>query len=205
MPGFDPDHLDARYLFREWDDMPNLEQKALQLCKGTVLDCGAGAGTHSLILEQKGIPCKSIDISQGAVDTMKIRGVQNTDCTSVLDVSGSFDTILFLMNGIGMAESLSGLDVLLDKLKSLLNKGGQVLLDSSDMIYLFDGDVPELDSYYGELEYRLRYEDQDSGWFKWLYIDFEALRSVCLNKGFHCTLLEEGPHFDYLAQLQLID
>jgi 2-polyprenyl-3-methyl-5-hydroxy-6-metoxy-1,4-benzoquinol methylase len=46
----DADEMSVAYLFRDYNEMPKLEQKALQLAKGKVLDVGCGAGSHSLYL-----------------------------------------------------------------------------------------------------------------------------------------------------------
>ncbi|MBN2869128.1 MAG: class I SAM-dependent methyltransferase, partial [Flavobacteriaceae bacterium] len=103
----DEDELPLPYLFRSFKDMPKLEQKALKLAEGNTLDVGCGAGSHSLYLQQKGIKVKAIDISEGAVKVAKQRGVLNVEHTSVLDETETFDTILLLMNGTGIFQTLN--------------------------------------------------------------------------------------------------
>src|SRR5690606_3409631 len=103
----DEDELPLPYLFRSFNEMPMLEQKALQMVKGKTLDVGCGAGSHSLYLQKKGISVKTIDISKGAVEVAKMRGVKNVELKDILDETEHFDTILLLMNGTGIFQELS--------------------------------------------------------------------------------------------------
>jgi len=82
----DEDKLPIPYLFRVYNDMPRLEQKAMQLCKGKTLDVGCGSGTHSLYLQKKGLEVKAIDISKGAAEVAQKRGVNNIKHMDLLDI-----------------------------------------------------------------------------------------------------------------------
>lgn len=205
------DVLPIPYLFRDYEQMPELEKKALKLCTGTVLDIGCGAGSHSLYLQNKGFQVSCLDQSHGAIAVCKARGIKKYHCGNLLDIDlGTFDTLLLLMNGIGIAGRLNDMDVFLNKLKSLLNEGGQILLDSSDIIYMFDSDVedggywiPEDETYYGEVGFTMEYKNQQSNEFRWLYLDFNTLQRAASFNGLACELLFEGEHYDYLARLSL--
>jgi SAM-dependent methyltransferase len=204
----DKDKIPLPYLFRNYNAMPIIEQKALDLSRGAVLDAGCGAGSHSLYLQGKGLNVTAIDESEGAVITSKSRGVYNVIHSDIYDYSGTkFDTILLLMNGIGLAGRLDGLHSLLRHLKELLNPGGQILLDSSDIIYMFDEDedggywIPDNGTYYGELEFTLAYKGLKSDPFYWLYIDYNRLERVAGQQNLSCELVCEGAHYDYLARL----
>ena len=204
------DTMPLPYLFRSYKNMPVLEQKALQLCKGTVLDIGAGAGSHSLYLQNKGLEVTALDISSGAINTCKLRGVKNTITRNILDFSGTkFDTLLLLMNGIGIVRKLSNLNYYLKHLKTLLNSKGQILLDSSDIIYMFEQDndgaywIESSQNYYGEVTFTLEYKHKKSKPFGWLYLDFNTLKNAAEANNFTCTLVREGKHYDYLARLEL--
>lgn len=206
------DTIPLPYLFRTFEKMPLLEQKALKLCKGHVLDIGCGAGSHSLYLQENGCKVTGLDSSKGAIKTSKLRGVEETILGSILDYKKQkFDTLLLLMNGIGIAEKLTLLKDFLIHLKSLLKPNGQILLDSSDIIYMFDEDddgpdsyrdwIPDSDTYYGEVTFTMQYHEQKSNPFSWLYLDFNTLQTAALDNELSCELVSEGEHYDYLAKL----
>lgn len=201
------DDMSVAYLFRSHTDMPAIEKKALQLAKGKILDVGCGAGSHSLYLQQKGFEVNAIDISPNAIQTCQLRGIKNARVQDVLAVEHeTFDTILLLMNGTGIFGTLAKTSLHLQKLKSLLNPGGQILIDSSDIIYMFDEDedgaylVPA-EGYYGELTFTVSYKGQTEETFPWLYLDYNTLQNAAHANGLQCELVIEGTHYDYLARL----
>jgi len=203
------DILPLPYLFRDYDAMPLIEQKALDLCSGTVLDVGCGAGSHSLYLQNKGVEVTGLDESEGAVFTARSRGVNNIIYSSIYDYSGmKFDTILLLMNGIGIAGQLNEVHRLLSHLEGLLNRGGQILVDSSDIIYMFEVDddggywIPNNGKYYGEVEFTMEYKGLKSPPFNWLYVDYNRLKQLAEEQNLSCELVCEGTHYDYLARLR---
>lgn len=205
------DEMDVEYLFRSYDLMPKLEQKALQLAYGKVLDVGSGAGSHALSLQNdRNLAVTAIDISENAIKTCQLRGIQNAIAIDILqfNTTEKFDTILLLMNGTGIFETLSKTAVYLDKLKTLLNADGQILIDSSDLIYMFDEDedggawIPG-NTYYGELTFTVQYKGETERPFPWLYLDYNTLQNAAFANGFNCELISEGEHYDYLARLTL--
>jgi SAM-dependent methyltransferase len=201
------DTVPLSYFFRDHDQMPVLEQKAIELSKGRVLDIGCGAGSHALYLQnQKKIEVIGLDSSSGAIKTASSRGLIQTVHQSIFDYQeGHYDTLLLLMNGTGICGSLHNLKTLLEKLKSLIHSHGQILLDSSDLIYLFD-ETPQgekiipASSYYGELEFGIRYQNQTET-FPWLYVDFDLLSHTAHEIGLTAQLICEGKNWDYLARL----
>ena len=202
------DAMEVSYLFRSYKEMPKLEQKALQLAKGKILDVGCGAGSHSLYLQEKGLEVTSIDISENAIKACALRGVQNAQVQNVLDSNSNekFDTILLLMNGTGIFGTLDQTSKYLQILKSLLAPNGQILVDSSDIIYMFDEDEDgskwiSADGYYGELTFTISYKNQTEEAFPWLYLDYNTLQNAAHANGLECELILEGEHFDYLARL----
>ena len=205
------DEMEVAYLFRSFDKMPAIEQKALQLANGKTLDIGCGAGSHSLYLQnERNIDVHSIDISKNAIQACLLRGLKNIRAIDVLDLENEkYDTILLLMNGTGIFETLEKSTIYLQKLKSLLNPYGQILIDSSDIIYMFDEDedggkwIPS-DNYYGELTFSLQYKKEKEVDFPWLYMDYNTLQNAALANGLQCQLVLEGDHFDYLAQLTIL-
>jgi len=204
----DEDELPLPYLFRSFEEMPKLEQKALQSAKGTILDVGCGAGNHALWLQEKGCTIKAIDASKGAVEVSKKRGVINVELKPLLDESEMFNTIMLLMNGTGIFQELSQVSKYLTHLKSLLKPNGQILIDSSDISYMYEdedgGTWLDLNNGYpGELDYYLSYKGEQETPLKWLYLDFDTLKTACLTVGLKCEKIMDGDHFDYLAKLSL--
>ena len=205
------DILPIPYLFRDYKEMPKIEQKALQLACGKTLDIGCGAGSHLLYLqEEKQIDATGIDISIGAIEVCKKRGVKNVFHQNIIETKNKvFDTILLLMNGTGIFGQLQNVAMMLQHLKSLLTSKGQILIDSSDIIYMFDEDddggkwIPTNTDYYGELEYTMSYKGEKTAPFYWLYLDFNTLQNIAVANGFKCELVLEGAHYDYLARLSL--
>jgi len=188
--------------FRTEADMPEMELTALQLCKGRVLDVGAGAGCHSLVLQDSGLSVTSLEISPGAVSVMQDRGVNNIVNADFFTFSETgFDTVLLLMNGIGLAQTLDGFDRLLKHAEKLLAPGGQLLFDSSDIAYLYEDGMPEKGDYYGEMQYAYEYKKQKGEWFKWLYIDQETMKKRAGKLGWDCIIIEEDEYDQYLAKL----
>ena len=200
------DVLPLPYLFRDFSEMPKLEQKALQLAKGNILDVGCGAGSHSLYLEEKGLNVKAIDTSIAAIKVIKKRGIVNTELKPLLKETEIFDTILLLMNGTGIFEELIQVRNYLKHLKTLLNPNGQILIDSSDIKYMYEDEdgasLLDLNSgYYGELNYYLCYKGEKEEPMKWLYLDFQTLNTACQSVGLNCEKIMDGEHFDYLAKI----
>ena len=203
------DDLPVSYLFRDYQEMNALEKKALDLSFGKVLDVGSGAGSHSLYLQnERKLEVTALDISPKSIEVCKARGVKNTICEDLLQFSEkNFDTVLLLMNGTGIFQSLEHIDQYLQKLKSLVAENGQILLDSTDILYMYDQDedggvlVPAT-GYYGELDYYLHYKGESELPMKWLYLDFDTLENAAFANGFKIQKIEQLED-SYLAQLTL--
>ena len=201
------DDLPVSYLFRNYKEMNALEKKALDLSFGKVLDVGAGAGSHSLYLQNKrNLDVAALDISPKSIEICKARGVKNAVCEDFLKFSNDkFDTILLLMNGTGIFQSLKNLDQYLQKLKNLISENGQILLDSTDILYMYDQDddggvlVPA-NGYYGELDYYIHYKGESELPMKWLYLDFNTLKNAAIANGFKIQKIKQLDD-SYLAKL----
>ncbi|NJB83495.1 class I SAM-dependent methyltransferase [Wenyingzhuangia aestuarii] len=202
------DELPLHYLLRSYNDMPALEQKALQLAKGATLDVGCGAGSHALYLQKKGLKVTAIDISEGAIEVAKDRGITSAKVANIYNfkTDEKFDTILVLMNGTGICGKLTNLAEFLKHLTSFLSPKGQILIDSSDIVYMFEdenGDhwIDATQEYYGEVQFWMNYKDQQSETFDWLYVDYNTLQRCAVYNGLECELVQEGEHYDYLAKI----
>lgn len=195
------------HFFRDENDMPEVEKAALKRCRGKILDVGAAAGCHSLVLQKKGFNVTALDKSELAVEVMRMRGIQKAVCSDIYEYSqNTFDTILLLMNGSGIGGTLTGLKNLLRHLKNLLEENGQILLDSSDIKYLFEEEDGSFwvdltnTKYYGEMQYSVKYKNHTDS-FDWLFIDYELLNKIALETGLKCTQVATGAHYDYLARI----
>lgn len=187
--------------FRIEDDMPDLEWLAMNECRGMVLDIGAGAGSHALELQNRGYDVVALDISPLAVEIIQERGVKQAIAQDIFTYSDQqFDTIILLMNGIGLAGNLNNLTRLLNHLKTLLAPGGQLIFDSSDVAYLYEGNLLD-DKYYGEILYQYEYKNQKTEWFEWLYIDEKMLVKTANSAGWNVEVLLEDEFGQYLARL----
>lgn len=205
-PMFEEDEIPLATLFRSFRDMPKIEQKALKMAKGRTLDVGAGSGCHSLWLQEKGVDVTAIDISPYSVETMKARGVVNVIEQDFFTLEEKYDTILMLMNGIGIVGTLDKLPDFFKHINNVLADDGQLLCDSSDLCYLYDdkdgiAELMDSDKYYGELEYTMCYEDICGDSFPWLYIDANTLRNYAEANGFKMEIVRRGEHYDYLARI----
>ena len=205
-PDFDEDEIPVSLLFREFEDMPEIEKTALTMAKGRVLDVGAGAGCHSLALQERGLTVTAIDISPLSVSTMKERGVRNVIQQDFFEHSGQYDTILMLMNGIGIVGTLPNMPRFFKRINDILAPEGQLLCDSSDIDYIYETeegiiDIPPMDHYYGELIYQMQYKDTKGDSFPWLYIDPLTLAKQADENGFRVEIVKQGEHYDYLAKI----
>lgn len=203
------EYWNIKEFFHTWEQMSEIEHRALKLCKGRTLDVGAGSGSHTLWLQDNGVDVDAIDVSAGAVDVMRQRGVRNAQIRNFYDIAGEkYDTLLMLMNGAGIAKTMKNLPSFLNHCKSILSDGGQIVMDSSDLIYLYtdeDGNVdPGIDDepYYGEIDYFISYRGEKDDSFEWLFVDFNRLNAVCQMCGLKAEKVYENEHYQYLVVIR---
>lgn len=206
---FDEDEIPVGQLFRSLKEMPVLERTALEMARGKVLDVGAGSGCHALALQGAGKTVTAIDISPLSVEVMQQRGIA-AFARDFFDegFTGPFDTILMLMNGSGIIGKAERLPWFFRRLKQLLAPGGCLLMDSSDLRYLYENEDGSFDidlnaGYYGEVDFRMLYNKVEGEPFDWLYVDFETLAYYAALSGFRAEKVREGRHYDYLARITL--
>ncbi len=205
-PMFEEDEIPLTTLFRSYESMPEIERKALDMANGKVLDVGAGSGCHSLVLQERSLDVTAIDISPLSVETMKERGVKKVIEQDFFTLEGQYDTILMLMNGIGIVGTLERMPKFFKQLDTILAPGGQVLCDSSDISYVFEDeegmiDIPNEMDYYGEHSFRMQYKDTIGEPFDWLYIDADTLKEKAGRYGYAVEVVAVGEHYDFLARI----
>ena len=205
---FDEDEIPVDQLFRTYKEMPPIEQKALTLAQGRILDVGAGSGCHALALQEMSKEVTAIDISELSVEIMAERGVKDARAVDLYDerMAEKFDTILLLMNGSGIIGNIEGMERFFLRMKQLLASGGCIYMDSSDLKYLFEEEdgsyvIDIAGDYYGLVDFQMQYRQVKGESFDWLYIDFDTLSYYAKQYGFSAQIVCEGEHYDYLAKL----
>lgn len=205
------EQLPVQYLLRDYSDMPSLERKALHWCSGDILEVGCGAGSHALILQNRDFNVKAIDISPQLCQAARQRGVKECEVADIFSYNGpKVDTILMLMNGIGLSGTLDGAKKLLTHMKTLLNSGGSLIFDSSDIVYLYMNEDGSADidiasnKYYGEVEYTLGYKGAFAKPFSWLFLDRDSMEQLAEECGYKVQMVIDGEHYDYLCKLTVL-
>jgi len=201
--------LPAAYFFRTGAGFTPIDSIALERCRGAVLDIGAGAGCHSLILQERGLHVTAIDSIPHAVKVLKRRGVNDVRCEDIFRFENDpFDTGLMLGHGIGITGDLAGLDRFLEKMLGLIKPGGRLLVDSLDVRVTGDqSSLAYLEAnrragrYRGEIRMRFEYRGQAGSLMNWLHADFDTLNEWAAAKGWKCGRLREESTGEYLACL----
>ncbi|WP_319549857.1 class I SAM-dependent methyltransferase [Desulfogranum marinum] len=198
--------MSAKTMFRTYAEMDELEREALHLCRGTVLDVGAGSGCHSLCLQEQNVDVDALDISPGCIKVMEKREVKNPIHNNLFSLeSGNYTTILMLMNGLGICGSLDGLNLFLQHVRNLLAEDGQIIADSTDLRLLYNDEDEEDESFddsdYGETEFIITYDTLVSVPFQWIYVGFPVLQMLAEYNGFECQQIATGQNGHYLARM----
>jgi SAM-dependent methyltransferase len=207
---YELDEVPVSYFFRGPDQFASYEREALSLCRGRVLDVGAGAGCHSLALQDQGFDVTAIEVLPNLVDILRERGVRDARVATWMDVdAGQFDTVLMLMNGLGLAETLTGLAEFFEDARRLLRPGGQVLADSTDVRVRMDPEAARTGSlqrpdgrYIGELHFQLEFHGQKGPPFGQLYVDPKTLERYAKEARWRCEFLFQPDEYGhYLVRL----
>jgi SAM-dependent methyltransferase len=187
--------------FRHYRNMLKYEKIALKESQGKVLDLGCGAGCHALYLQGKGLDVTAVEISKKSAKVAQKRGVEKVINEDWRNLSlKNFDTVLVLMNGMGLAESPAELKIMFRKLKGFLSKSGSILIDSTDVTYA-KADWPMLDSeYFGKVQFELKYKGKTQC-FPWLFIDFETAIQTAKSIRLHVEVLERARNGHFLLRL----
>jgi len=174
-----------------------IEEEALRAARGRVLDAGAGLGAAALALQARGLPVVALDVVPDFVEAMRERGVRDARLGDARSFAGErFDTVLMLMNGVGIVEDLAGLRAFLRHARTLLAPDGQLLLDSEDHPVLFG-----ISPYPGELSCRFEYRGEEGAPFRWLAIDLRTLSALADEAGWDVHEAARAPDGRYLARL----
>ncbi len=199
-----PEILRTAYFFRTWEEMPLYEQRALEMCAGKVLDVGAGSGCHALVLQERGVDVTALENSPAAMEVLAVRGVQKRVFAGFFDgnLQGQYDTLLFLMNGVGMVEKAGRLDLWFARTDALLAPGGRALVHLSDISYLYEvyGRPFPADDYYGDVDFYLKYKGMCES-FPWTYVGVDIFSYFAEKNGFALRVCMETEKGDVLAEI----
>jgi 2-polyprenyl-3-methyl-5-hydroxy-6-metoxy-1,4-benzoquinol methylase len=201
--------LPASVFLRPPEEFSEIEKKALELCRGAILDVGGGGGSISLYLQSKRARIKAIDICPELVGIMRWRGVENVEQADIFKLENTqFDTILLMGNGIGMVETLEGLETFLREMPAHLKPNGQLIFDSLDVRKTdmrqhlkYQKANKKAGRYFGEIRMHFRYGDTESPFFSWLHVDAETLQEYAIKTGWDCKIIFAQDDGEYLAQL----
>jgi SAM-dependent methyltransferase len=201
----DSQDMEVGHFFRSFAQMPALEKKALGFCQGRVLDVGAGTGIHAAVLQKRGHQVVAVEPMPAACEAMRRRGLTEVIEGSFFDLppTGDFDTLLFMMNGLGMTGLLSRLDAMFTQCRHLLKPDGIIVGDSTDIFVSLDLDrEQDYARYPGELTFEVEYLGQRGKREPWLFVDFGTLSDIARRNGFKASMREYGNSGNYLALLR---
>ena len=194
------EEIPASFFFRTEEAFEEWESVALRQCGPRVLDIGAGVGAHALVLQGRGHEVTALDLIPEAVRIMKERGVEDAREGTLFELRpGSvYDTVILLMNGSMIAETLPGLDRLLAAaaLRDLPHESASE--PGTDLELGPEHD----DRYFGELHYQLSVGEHVGEVFPQLFIDPETLEVRARRGGWRMEVLWSGPDGRYLARLR---
>ena len=201
------DEIPVAHFFE--DDLGEGDRRALGRCVGTVLDAGAGAGRHSLALQAAGHQVHAIDVCPELVTTvLPQRGVLSAERADIFTYcpGRTFDTILLLGHGLGLAGSLAGVEELLACCETLLGWNGVLVADSLDVtrtearVHLdYQKSLTRAGRYRGEMRMHVEYGDLVGEEFGWLHVDITTLSRIACN--WDVEPVWEDRHGNYVAQL----
>ena len=187
-----------------------LERLALDLCRGRVLDVGAGAGIHTLLLQEEGCDVSAIDICPEAVSIMRDRGVADVHLGDIMSLENeTFDTLLMMGHNIGMVETLDKLEPFLRHARTITAPDGQILLTSKDVrvtdepVFLaYQQRNVEAGRFIGEVRISMEYGGIRGPLFSWLHVDSETLAAHAARTGWQIGVVKKQPDGNYMAQLR---
>ena len=209
------EEIPASFFFRTEEAFEEWESVALRQCGPRVLDIGAGVGAHALVLQARGHEVTALDLIPEAVRIMRERGVEDAREGTLFELRplNVYSTVILLMNGSMIAETLAGLDRLLAAAATVLEPQGALILDSTDLRDLPHESASEPgtdlelgpehdDRYFGELHYQLSVGEHVGEVFPQLFIDPETLEVRARRGGWRMEVLWSGPDGRYLARLR---
>ena len=204
--------MGAEWFFAEHHEWVEAERAAFELVRGRVLDIGAGAGRHSLEAQRRGLEAVAIDISPGAVDVCRRRGVRDARLLPLQEVDerlGVFDTVLLLCGNLGLAGGAGETSALLERLRGLTATDARIVFDTvdphvdndeADLAYLARnrqrGRMP------GQVTIRIRYGGLATPWYDLLCASPEELEELAAPTGWRLAWRRDAAPPDWYGVLE---
>ena len=187
------DEQNMDFYFKEYDKFPESEKKALRYAQGKVLDIGVGAGRTALYLQEKGHEVLGIDISDGALDVCRSRGVRWLENMNACDLrlkKDSFDTAIAFFNNFGLCGNMESVGRMLEKLHRIVKDDGLFLAESLDPT---DTTKKHHLKYHqrnrdrgrppGQVTLRIHYRGKVGGWWDLLLVTPAEMKQLCDETG----------------------
>jgi SAM-dependent methyltransferase len=186
---------------RRW---PAVERRALRYIRGRVLDVGVGAGRVALELQARGREVVAIDVSPGAVEVARNRGVSDVRLLAFEEVDaslGHFDTVVMYGNNFGLFGSRAKARRLLRRLRPFVAR----IVATSNNPYATED--PAHLAYHernrgrgrmsGQLRLRVRYRDLVGPWFEYLIVSPDEMADIVESTGWQLrrVVRDEGSYF----------
>jgi len=200
--------------FSESDDWGAYLQAGLEHLDGRVLDVGCGAGRHALYAQQQGHDVVGIDVSPGAIEVSRDRGVEDSRECDVADVaaefaSDTFETVLMLGNNFGLVGTADTAPDVLDALATVTGADARIVAESCDIYENADEYHRSYHEYNrergrlpGALRIRTRYKTHSTDWFDYLLVSPEEMDEVLVETVWTRTETYRGEGGQYVAVLE---
>jgi SAM-dependent methyltransferase len=194
--------------FRTADEFPPLEREALRHCGRRVIEVGAGAGPHALALQREGHEVLAVESLPEIAGLLAERGVEKVTIRPLDDIAArTADTVLMLMNGLGLAGTLEGLQHMLKSAARLLAPEGRIVADSTDPRHFLEIDEGEPafgqdGRYGGEVQFQIEFDGAKGAPFPFLYVDAATLANHASKAGLTLSAAYPFESGTYLAILE---
>lgn len=167
-----------------------------------VVDVGAGAGRASLVMQDQGLHVTALDVSPGAIEVCRQRGISETFLGTVLDLADTdvapFDTFLCLGANLGLIGRADSARAFFDALGRL---GGPDVRLLGTMVNPYVTGVAAHLSYHeanrtagrpaGTVRIRVRYQLAATPWFELVWASPKELEETAEAHGWSVVAIHE--------------
>ena len=198
--------------FAPYEQWPTHQQEAMQFAHGRVLDIGAGAGRHSLHLQNQGLEVTAVDNSPKAVELCRLRGVNDARLLPITKISRHiepFDTIIMMGNNFGLFGNAQRAKRLLRRFHNLTFEGGTLIAETNDPYQTEDPDHLEYHEFNrqrgrmpGQLRLRVRYRKYKTPWMDYLIVSKDEMKEIVSDTGWIIDRFIDSDSSMYIVVLE---